>query len=482
MILVPLRQTLIRSGLKYYSSALPKTIDIDGKTFKTDDSMTNVTPNTLALVGRNLHLNENHPVGILRTMIEEKLNSTSNNFKTYNNFKPVVSVYDNFDSLGFLPDHPGRAKTDTYYINKEFLLRTHTSAHEIPCFQRIKNFLSKDKNSNIPPEQLTDKTGFLISADVYRRDEIDRNHYPAFHQMEGACAWKRNPDDPQEHINKLRKDIKQLEDQLAQEKLKITLVSDDVSLEANPKQDYMSDLEVNLCSQHLKRSIELVVSEVFNQKIESMKLLQKNDSNYKCEIPTELKARWIRAYFPWTAPSWEIEVWWQNDWLELCGCGIVREDLLLRSGYEKDSSIAWAFGLGLDRIAMLLFDILDIRLFWSHDKRFQNQFQKGKITTFQPYSRYPGTSRDVSFWLPKGLTKKDINDNDVTEIVRGIGSDLVGSVKLVDVFTNTRNNQVSVSYRIFYQSMDRNITNSEINDLQQKVCEAIVEKYNVELR
>lgn len=50
---------------------------------------------------------------------------------------------------------------------------------------------------------------------------------------------------------------------------------------------------------------------------------------------------------------------------------------------------AWAFGLGLERLAMVLFDIPDIRLFWSEDERFTKQFKAGQVTKFTPYSKYP---------------------------------------------------------------------------------------------
>ncbi|EDO14621.1 hypothetical protein Kpol_264p7 [Vanderwaltozyma polyspora DSM 70294] len=454
----------------FSSNAIPKSININEVDYETNEHWTNVTPSIVSLTDRSLHVHESHPVSILREMIEQKLNSTDKAFNIYNNFKPVVSVYDNFDSLGFPEDHPGRSKSDTYYVNDKHLLRTHTSAHEMKCFKDIK---SDQSSSN------SGRSGFLISADVYRRDEIDRTHYPAFHQMEGARIWKRekalNSNKEPQHIVQLRKDIKKLGDQLEKEETKL-IVEDDKSLEGNPKQDYMTELEVELCQQHLKRSVELVVSEVFNQKITSMK-----NSNV-ADIPKELKVRWIKAYFPWTAPSWEIEVWWQGDWLEVCGCGLVREQVLLNSGFEKDSTIGWAFGLGLDRIAMLLFEVPDIRLFWTMDERFHTQFIKGKINPFVPYSKYPGTLRDVSFWLANDDNAIEVHENDVMEIVRNEGGDLVESVKLIDEFTSSKSGKKSLCYRINYQSMDRNVTNEEINEIQEKVRDELVNKYNVELR
>ncbi|EJS41337.1 msf1p [Saccharomyces arboricola H-6] len=460
-----------RTGLyRLYSTLKAQHIEINGTKYKTNPKITNVTDSIIKLTDKSLHLKESHPVGILRDLIEKKLNSVDNSYKTFNNFKPVVTTMENFDSLGFPKDHPGRSKSDTYYVNDTHLLRTHTSAHELECFQRI-----KDSVDSI-------KSGFLISADVYRRDEIDRTHYPVFHQMEGATIWKRTKanegtEEPA-YIAQIRNDIKLVEEQLNKENVRIAVCDDTISLkEDNPKQEYMSDLEVDLCSQHLKRSIELVVSEVFNEKISSMIANKAND------IPKELKVRWINAYFPWTAPSWEIEVWWQGEWLELCGCGLIRQDVLLKAGYKPSETVGWAFGLGLDRIAMLLFEIPDIRLLWSSDERFSKQFSKGSISSFKPYSKHPGSFRDVAFWLPNDKPDAhQVHENDLMEIIRNIAGDLVESVKLVDNFTHPKTGRKSMCYRINYQSMDRNLTNAEVNALQDTVCSKLVKEYDVELR
>jgi phenylalanyl-tRNA synthetase alpha chain len=144
-----------------------------------------------------------------------------------------------------------------------------------------------------------------------------------------------------------------------------------------------------------------------------------------------------------------------------------------------EDKVGWAFGVGLDRIAMLLFGIPDIRLFWSVDERFTRQFERGKISTFAPYSKFPGIARDVSFWLP---SKSPLHQNDVMEIVRGHSSDLVESVSLVDDFTHPKRGKRSQCYRINYQSMERNLTNQEINSIQSKVEEDLKNLHKVEIR
>src|SRR5690606_8645557 len=105
-------------------------------------------------------------------------------YGNYAETQPIVSTAQNFDVLGFPADHPGRNRTDTYYVNKSTVLRTHTSAHQHSYFQRM----------NLNEQTKPGEEGYTVIADVYRRDEVDRSHYPVFHQMEGARLWKRPTD------------------------------------------------------------------------------------------------------------------------------------------------------------------------------------------------------------------------------------------------------------------------------------------------
>lgn len=82
--------------------------------------------------------------------------------------------------------------------------------------------------------------------------------------------------------------------------------------------------------------------------------------------------RWNNEYFPFTDPSFELEIFFDGKWVEVLGCGVIHQNVLDRSG--RSIQRGWAAGLGLERFAMRLFKIPDVRLFWSKDPRFLDQF------------------------------------------------------------------------------------------------------------
>ena len=285
---------------------------------------------------------------------------------------PVVTIKQNFDDLLFTKDHPGRNRTDTYYIDQDHVLRTHTSAHQSEALSSLSS------------------QGYLLTADVYRRDEIDPTHYPVFHQMEGIRTFS---------LANLEKEI--AVDQFPpMQDIPIKPIGQE-----NPIQSPHSPEAVDRVGRHLRQSLQGLMMDLFG-----------SDPN--------LKIRWIDGYFPFTSPSWEMEVFFNGQWLELCGCGIIQQDILNQNNCQD--SIGWAFGLGLERIAMVLFNIPDIRLFWSKDQRFLSQFKDGQITSFVPFSKYPVCYKDVSFWCPK-----EFHENDFHEVVRMVAGDLAEQVKLV---------------------------------------------------
>jgi len=323
-----------------------------------------------------------------------------------------------------------------------------------------------------------------------------------FHQLEGALTWDRTAfESSNDLVARLSSELTSL----GSPNVEIEDPNPVFHPERNPLQsDHHSPQEATVIAAHLKRSLEHMAVTIFTEADKALKA-----SGQAVEVEQEpLKVRWVEAFFPHTSPSWELEVWWRGDWLEVLGCGVVEQPLLIRAGVP--SRIGWAFGLGLERIAMLLFGIPDIRLFWSKDGRFLEQFDESKpMKRFQPFSKYPAAPRDVAFWLPSAgptvaatpatsstapspaggqLTEivpseaPAFHENDLMEIVRNLAGDSAEDVSLVDRFTHPKSGRQSLCYRITYRSLEKTLTNEEANAMHQQVREELVQKFGVELR
>ncbi|KAE8355300.1 hypothetical protein BDV28DRAFT_51348 [Aspergillus coremiiformis] len=444
-------------------------LTIEGQLYPTDQ-WTNTPDTILSHVGRRLYLDENHPLAITRKLIESQFPGPV--YGNYHEENPVVSTAQNFDVLGFPLDHPGRSRTDTYYVNEKTLLRTHTSAHQQAYFQRI------NRNEKLRPEEV----GYTVVADVYRRDAIDRSHFPIFHQMEGAMLWKRPDLKPLNHAKETAARILDDLNRIPTHDVAVEDPNPTIHEQRNPLQaEHHSAEEVEAVAAHLKRSLERMVIKIFTEASKAAAAANGNDSTEQ----QPLTVRWVEAYFPFTSPSWELEVFWQGKWLEILGCGIIKQELLINS--DVPNRIGWAFGLGLERIAMLLFNIPDIRLFWSRDERFLSQFKAGHISRFVPFSKYPPCYKDVSFWLPSAADSGDglalpVHENDIMEVVRDVAGDLVEDVRLIDEFTHPKTGKKSMCYRINYRSLEYTLKNSQANRLHDEVKEKLVGLLGVELR
>jgi Phenylalanyl-tRNA synthetase alpha subunit len=160
-------------------------------------------------------------------------------------------------------------------------------------------------------------------------------------------------------------------------------------------------------------------------------------------------------YFPFTKPSYEIEVKFQNEDLEILGCGVIHQEILDNHKIKKQGI---AFGLGLCRLAMKLFSIPDIRLLWSNDEKFLTQFSNNDIKTqFRPFSSLDSTYRDISFWIPNEDVKILENNKEkftwlkkreFDELVRDICSDLIEESKIKSKYYSKKDNKYSCMYRL----------------------------------
>lgn len=340
-------------------------------------------------MGKNLHNRSEHPLGIIKEHIYRYFKPY--NFTTFDNLTPVVSTEHNFDLLRIDKAHPSRSKSDTYYINETTVLRTHTSAHQ--------NQLLAEGQKN-----------FLVTGDVYRKDEIDRNHYNVFHQMEG---------------------VKLVDDAL----------------------------------EDLKKTLAGLVEYLFP------------DSNY----------RFLDDYFPFTHPSLQIEVEFNGSWMEVLGAGVIHREILDRWGIN---SSGWAFGLGLERLAMKLFNIPDIRLLWSDDPKFVNQFTAGCITQYIPFSPLDPISKDISFWLDEvhieGENFSWPQANTFYEIVRETFDDNVEKVELIDTFYNNKKLKYSHTYRMTFSPTTANkdpaLFNEVANIKMQELTTKLSNQLNLQIR
>jgi phenylalanyl-tRNA synthetase alpha chain len=375
----------IKDGVEYVSA--DENLENEAPKF---NIMNNIPSSINDKIGTCLYTKENHPIKIIR----DKIFSYFKDFTHLNIYDPVVPIYDNFDALLIPKEHVSRKPTDTYYVDADHVLRTHMTAHLVSSVKK-----GYDR--------------YITCGDVYRKDAIDKTHYPVFHQVDGFC-----------------------------------LVPDSVSVE-----------------DHLRNTLSGFIKYLFG-----------NDCEFKFLEDHSNKD----VYFPFTYNSLEVEVPLKDEagtikQIEVLGAGTVQPEIMKEIGHPNRK--AWAFGMGIERLAMLFFQIPDIRLFWSNDERFLKQFKDGQITKFVPFSKYPNCYKDITFWL-----SDQFNYNDMCNIVRQEAKDdIIESVELIDEYAN-KEGKVSRCYRITYAHPSRTLTNEEINAVQERIRANVVNELKIKLR
>ncbi|MEK7169502.1 MAG: hypothetical protein AAB377_02815 [Patescibacteria group bacterium] len=191
-----------------------------------------------------------------------------------------------------------------------------------------------------------------------------------------------------------------------------------------------------------------------------------------------VKYRLNKDTFPYTEPSLEMEVEIEGKWVEVVGCGVVKGSVLEKLGVDSSNYTGWAFGFGLERLAIVSMSLPDIRLLWSEDPRITKQLQLGK--KFTEVSKYPPITRDISFVVNSGFVP-----NDYFDLIRDIGGDLVEQVSLLDKYENAAKfgaGKMSYTYRIVYRSNERTLTLEEITPIQNKIIEETKKQFKAEVR
>lgn len=83
--------------------------------------------------------------------------------------------------------------------------------------------------------------------------------------------------------------------------------------------------------------------------------------NLARDVFGDVEMKWSKDHFPFTDPSFELEIFYNNEWLEILGCGVIYDGVMKNAERDITKEVGWAFGLGLERWAMKLFNIDDIR-------------------------------------------------------------------------------------------------------------------------
>ncbi|MBQ5431732.1 MAG: phenylalanine--tRNA ligase subunit alpha [Lachnospiraceae bacterium] len=206
----------------------------------------------------------------------------------------IEKDYYNFEALNIPANHPAKDEQDTFYINKDILLRTQTSPVQVRTMEAKK-----------PPIRM------IAPGRVFRSDEVDATHSPSFHQIEGMVIDK------------------------------------------------------GITFSDLKGTLQLFVQKLFGK---------------------DTKVKFRPHHFPFTEPSAEMDVSCfkcggkgcrfckGEGWIEILGCGMVHPKVLKMSGIDPEEYSGFAFGIGLERIALLKYEIDDMRLLYENDDRFLSQF------------------------------------------------------------------------------------------------------------
>ena len=247
----------------------------------------------ITLPGRRRAVGVPHPI---RRVIEEISDIFLSLGYSVEEGPDIESTYYNFEALNIPEDHPARDDQDTFYIDPQTVLRTHTSPVQIRTMEKRQ-----------PPVRI------IVPGRAFRHDAPDATHSPFFHQVEGLAV----------------------------------------------------DARITFCD--LKGTL---------------------DHWMKAFFGLTVRTRLRPSFFPFTEPSAELDISCifcggtagcrickYSGWIELGGCGMVDPAVYSFVNYDASRYSGFAFGMGVERLAMLKYGVQDIQLFYQSDVRFLHQFR-----------------------------------------------------------------------------------------------------------
>ena len=175
-----------------------------------------------------------------------------------------------------------------------------------------------------------------------------------------------------------------------------------------------------------------------------------------------------------------MNIAWGEKWIEILGAGIVHPAVIKNLGLDPEIYNGWAFGFGVDRLAMIKMQIPDIRLLRSEDERVKKQLADINHK-YQAVSKYPSVVRDISFVVDKA----SFNEFRYYEIVREIGDDLIEEVKLLDKYESESKfgaGKISYTFRITYRDLDRTLTSEEVDVVHKNIENKTTEEFGAMIR
>ncbi len=369
----------------------------------------------------DLSRQEGHPINLVMKKIYN-----SDFFAWFDSVEvpQFVSEWETFDLFNFQEDHVARRPSDSYFINKSeekkesVLLRPHTSVMWY-------YYLLEGK-----AKEYLEKTGEVKALSfwkVYRVDDLDKTHHECFHQIDGLRIVSKD----KEEIN----------------------------------QDTLKDV------------LEHTIKALFGD---------------------DIKYRFNEDSFPYTTDSLEVEVEFEWKWLEVLGAWVVHPTVLEKLWIDANKYNWWAFGFWIDRLVMALKKVPDIRIFWSEDERITSQWWN--LDQYKEVSNFPPVYKDISFLTSKDKfveNEKKSKESDKIELkneadsfeLAGIARDiswwLIEEVKVIDIFENDKkfwSDKKSVCMRITFRSLEKTLTNEEINIMYFKIRDKLEQELSYHLR